>query len=206
MTQGALAWRQGDWDAAAEACSRAHDLGEQVGRSEIAYTALFWRAAALRDGGDCGAAETELARALDLCERAGLIPQSLEATSARAVALAITGRGEAARAAADEAERLISRLTFPVGEAATAEARGAAAEGPAEGAAALAEAATRWAGLGRPLDEVRALSLQARRLAEAESDGAEEARRGCEERLARLGLGAHRAGGPAAGPRAGARN
>jgi tetratricopeptide (TPR) repeat protein len=188
VIEGALAWREGRWEAAVDACRRAHDLGEQVGRSEIAYTALFWLAAALRDSGDFAGAETELSKALDLCERAGLIPQSLEAQSARAVALALAGRGDAARAAAEEAQRLIERLTFPIGEAATTEALGASAEDPAEGAASLAEAAAMWGKLGRPLDEARSLSLQARRLAEAGSDGADEARRACDARFDELGL------------------
>ena len=46
----------------------------------------------LRDSGDLAGAETELAKALDICERAGLIAQSVEAISARAVVLALAGR------------------------------------------------------------------------------------------------------------------
>ena len=84
--------------------------------------------------GDLAGAETELARALDICERAGLIAQSVEAISARAVVLALAGRDEQARAAAEEAERLAGRLHYPVGEAATAEAAGACAEDPEDAA------------------------------------------------------------------------
>ena len=76
---------------------RAHELGEQVGRSEVAFSALFWLAATLRDSGDLAGAETELARALDICERAGLIAQSVEAISARAV---VAGAGRPRRAGA----------------------------------------------------------------------------------------------------------
>ena len=126
--RGMLSWRAADWDDASRYCTRAHELGEQVGRSEVAFSALFWLAAALRDSGDLAGAETELARALDICERAGLIAQSVEAISARAVALALAGRDEQARAAAEEAERLAGRLHYPVGQAAKAEAAGAAAE------------------------------------------------------------------------------
>jgi class 3 adenylate cyclase len=191
VIRGALHWRQGEWQAAAEACRRAHDLGEQVGRSEIAYSALFWLAAALRDGGDLAASETELTRALDLCERAGLIPQSLEATSMRAVTLAMAGRGEAARAAAEEAERLIERLNFPIGEAATAEARGSSMEDAVAGAATLAVAAQAWRGLGREIDSARCLVMRAGRLGEAGEDGAAAAANEARERCEDLGLHGH---------------
>src|SRR5215216_1733998 len=102
VMRGALRWREGDWDGAAETCRRAHELGEQVGRSEVAFSALFWLAAALRDSGDYTGAETALAQALDVCERAGLIAQSIEAISARAVTMALGGRVEAGREAAEE--------------------------------------------------------------------------------------------------------
>ena len=91
LMRGVLSWRDGDWDEAIRYYTRAHELGEQVGRSEVAFSALFWLAAALRDSGDLAGAETELARALDICERAGLIAQSVEAISARAVGLALGG-------------------------------------------------------------------------------------------------------------------
>ena len=61
-------------------CRRAHELAEQVGWSEVAFQALFGLAAALRDRGDL-AAPRPLDRALDVCERAGLIAQSIEATA-----------------------------------------------------------------------------------------------------------------------------
>ncbi len=186
VIRAALAWRDAEWEQAASACRRAHELGEQVGRSEIAFAALYWLAAVLRDSGDYAGAESELARALDLCERAGLIPQSLEATTARAVALALAGRGAAA-----EAKRLTERLSFPIGEAATGEATGAAAENAAEGAELLALAADEWEKLGRPLDAARCLAHRARRLEEAGAEEAGAARSDAERRRQELGLGAH---------------
>ncbi|MGZ5341482.1 MAG: adenylate/guanylate cyclase domain-containing protein [Solirubrobacterales bacterium] len=184
VIRGALRWREGDWDAAVETCRRAHEVGEQVGRSEVAFSALFWLAAALRDSGDTGGAETELSRALDLCERAGLVPQSLEATAARAVALALAGRGEVAREAAEEAERLTERLSFVVGEAATEEANGASAEDAAAGAELLERSAARWQELGRPVDSARCMLLRAWRLAEddaAAKPALDRAKARCEE-------------------------
>jgi class 3 adenylate cyclase/predicted ATPase len=174
VLRGVLSWRRGDWDDAAKACRRAHELGEQVGRSEVAFSALFWLAATLRDSGDLAGAETELAKALDICERAGLIAQSVEAISARAVALALAGRDEQARAAAEESERLAGRLHYPVGQAAKAEAAGAAAEDPEVCASEIEEARTRWRDLGRPLDAARCLLIRGRLLAKTGAEGADE--------------------------------
>src|SRR5262245_37196405 len=174
VMRGALAWRKGEWDEAISWCRRAHELGEQVGRSEVAFEALYWLAAALRDSGDLAGAETELAKALDICERAGLIAQSVEAISARAVALALAGREEQARAAAEESERLADRLHYPVGHAAKAEASGATAEDPEACAAAIEDARQRWLDLGRPLDAARCLMLRGRLLARSDPEAAQE--------------------------------
>src|SRR5439155_411608 len=70
VMRGILSWRAGDWEDAIDYYRRAHEQGEQVGRSEVAFSALFWLAAALRDSGDLAGAEGELAKALDICERA----------------------------------------------------------------------------------------------------------------------------------------
>jgi class 3 adenylate cyclase/tetratricopeptide (TPR) repeat protein len=174
MMRGMLAWREGDWEEATRSCRKAHELAEQVGRSEVAFSALFWLAAALRDSGDVGAAETELAKALDICERAGLIAQSVEAISARAVALALAGRTEQAQAAAEEAERLADRLHYPVGQAARAEAAGAAADGLESGSEEMEQARERWRELGRPLDAARCLLVRGHLMARGDAEGATE--------------------------------
>jgi class 3 adenylate cyclase/tetratricopeptide (TPR) repeat protein len=172
LMRGVLSWRAGEWDDAAKSFRRAHELGEQVGRSEIAFNALYWLAITLREAGDLSGAETELTRALDICERAGLIAQSVEAISARAVVLALAGRMEPARAAAEEAERLAGRLHYPVGEAATAEAAGACAENHDDAAEKIDLARERWQKLGRPLDATRCRVVQGRILLEADPDEA----------------------------------
>jgi class 3 adenylate cyclase/tetratricopeptide (TPR) repeat protein len=172
LMRGVLSWRSGNWDEAAKSFRRAHELGEQVGRSEVAYNALYWLATTLRERGDLSAAETELTRALDICERAGLIAQSVEAISARAVVLALAGRTDQARAAAEEAERLAGRLHYPVGEAATAEAAGACAEDAEDAAAKMEVARGRWRELGRPLDATRCLVVRGRLLLQDDPDAA----------------------------------
>jgi class 3 adenylate cyclase/tetratricopeptide (TPR) repeat protein len=174
MLRGVLHWRRGDWQEAIESFRRSHELGEQVGRSEVAFNALHWLALTLWESGDLAAAETELARALDICERAGLIAQSVEAISARAVVLALSGRAEQARAAAEEANRLADRLHYPVGDAAKAEAAGACAEDPAAAAELMDEARRRWRELGRPLDAARCLLVQGRLLADSNPKAATE--------------------------------
>ncbi len=168
VMRGVLSWREGEWDDAAKYFRSAYELGDQVGRSEVAFTALHWLATTLRESGDLAGAETELSAALDICERAGLIAQSVEAISARAVVLALQGRHEQARAAAEEAERLAGRLHYPVGEAAMAEAAGASLEDTDEAATRMDQARAKWLELGRPLDAARCLVVQGRLLREAD--------------------------------------
>jgi class 3 adenylate cyclase/tetratricopeptide (TPR) repeat protein len=187
VLRGVLAWRAGDTDAAEKALRRAHELGEQVGRSEVAFSALFWLAAVLRDSGNLTGAETELARALDICERAGLIAQSVEAISARAVTLALAGRTEQARAAAEEAERLADRLHYPVGKAAKSEAAGAAAEDSEVAAAEIERASAQWRELGRPLDAARCKLVRGRLLADADPATSEELLASASEDYQQLG-------------------
>jgi class 3 adenylate cyclase/tetratricopeptide (TPR) repeat protein/ribosomal protein L40E len=170
MMRGVLSWRQGDWEDARGFFLRAHELGEQVGRSEVAFKALHWLALTMRESGDLSGAETELARALDICERAGLIAQSVEAISSRAVVLAMQGRTDQARAAAEEADRLAGRLHYPVGDAAKAEAAGACADDPAAAAERMEEARRRWRELGRPLDAARCLLVEGRLLGESDPE------------------------------------
>jgi class 3 adenylate cyclase/tetratricopeptide (TPR) repeat protein len=188
VMRGVLHWREGDWDGAVEICRRAHELGEQVGRSEVAFAALFWLAAALRDSGDHSGAETALSQALDVCERAGLIAQSIEAISARAVTMALGGRMDGAREAAEEAHNLADRLGYPVGKAATAEANGATmAQAPA-GAETLAEARDGWLELGRPLDAARCVMLRGTRLREVNAEASATAFRGAAATFDELGV------------------
>ena len=160
--RGALRWRSGDWEGAEGLCRRAHEIGEQVGRSEVAFQALYWLSATLRDQGKYSDAEITLARALDICERAGLVAQSVEAISERAVCLALGGHAEQAREAAESAANLADRLHYPVGAAAAAEAGGITLADPKEGVGVLAEASAAWARLDLPIDAARCELMRAR--------------------------------------------
>src|SRR5207248_1376438 len=95
---------------------------------------------------------TALAQALDVCERAGLVAQSIQATAARAENLRLDGKPEQARGFAEEAARLAERLPYPVGRAAALEAVGFCSKEPDDAIASLSEARELWLGLGRPLD------------------------------------------------------
>jgi hypothetical protein len=153
-----LRWRDGDLEGAERSLRRAAELAEQVGRSEIGFQALHWLATALRDRGEHADADQALATALDTCERAGLVAQSVEATAARAVNQALWGRADAAESLAEDASGLAERLRYPVGGAAALEARGVATGD----AAVLAEAREAWDKLGRPVDAERVESLSER--------------------------------------------
>jgi hypothetical protein len=113
-----------------------------------------------------------LDRALDVCERAGLIAQSIQATAARAVVLALGQRRSAAADAAQEAAELAERLHYPVGRAAALEARGMCASDPREGAELLHEAAQAWTELDRPLEAAQARLLAGQTLAVVEHEEA----------------------------------
>ena len=177
-----------EWEDAERSCRRAHEIAEQVGRSEVAFSALHWLAATLRDQGRYGDAETALAQALDVCERAGLVAQSVEATAERAVCLALGGRTEQAREVAESATNLIERLHYPVGLAAAQEAQGLTSEDAAVGVEQLAGARDAWAKLELPIDAARAEMLRAHRLAEIDIDDARIAAEEAAQRFEALGI------------------
>jgi tetratricopeptide (TPR) repeat protein len=157
--RGLLRWREGRIGEAAVLFHRAHELAEQVGWSEIAFQALFGLALALRDQGDLDGAIAALDQAIEVCERAGLIAQSIQATGSRAVVLALAHRPQAAREAAAMASQLSERIHYPLGQAAALEARGMTDESPVAGAKLLAEAEEAWRALDRPLEATRARLL-----------------------------------------------
>ena len=131
--------------ASSGAAARTSWPSRSAGRRS-SFAALYWLGRTLRDSGDHTAAVTELDRALDVCERAGLIAQSIEAMSARAITLAMAGKGEQGRETAEEAGHLAERLHYPVGQAAALMAKGTTADDPDE---ATAHADARRASCGR---------------------------------------------------------
>jgi predicted ATPase/class 3 adenylate cyclase len=186
--RGFLRWHDGAMEEAEQSYRRAHELAEQVGWSEIQFNALFGLALVLRDRGDHIAAVTALDRALDVCERAGLVAQSVQVMALRAVLLVLSGRAEDAREAASEAAALADRLHYPVGEAAALEARGATAEDGAEASELLAQARERWLAIGRPLEAARCDLLLASIVADSDPELAHEAATRSASDYERLGV------------------
>jgi tetratricopeptide (TPR) repeat protein len=171
--RGWLRWRDGDLEGSAHLFTVADELAEQVGWSEVSFGALLGLAVTLRDRGDLPGAEQALGRALAVCERAGLIPQSIRVHSSLALVCVLAGRNDAAVEAAERATSLAARVHEPVGQACALEAQGVVAE-PAEAAQALAQARAAWERLGRRLEVARCDLLLGRRLLESDPDGAAE--------------------------------
>ena len=186
--RGLLRWREGDLDRAEERFRRAHELAEQVGWSELSFQALYGLALTLRDRGEHIDAVTALGQAIDVCERAGLAAQSVQATATRAVVLALAGRGPAARESAAEAQGLAERLHYPIGKAAALEARGASDEDPDDRRKPAGEAEDAWTELERPLEAARCRLLAGFRLQDADPARASELLQSSAEVCERLGV------------------
>jgi predicted ATPase/class 3 adenylate cyclase len=169
--RGRLHWRSGQWQASESSYRRAHELAEQIGWSEVCFDALYGLSSTLRDQGDLQGAETALSQALDVCERAGLIAQSIQANSAQALLHRLAGQHERASEAAQEAIELSNRVRYPVGEAAAIEAAGVV--GPLPGALTdLKRARKAWQDLRRPLEAARCELLLGQRLLESDREAA----------------------------------
>ena len=164
VLRGLLHWREGNWDDAERLYHRAQEAAGQVGYTEVAFSALYGLAAVRRDRGDYAGAVTALGQALDVCERAGLIAQSIQAIASRAEAYALSGREEQAREAAQEAVELAERLHYPVGRAAALEAQGLTSCEREK----LGQARRTWLDIGRPLDAARVRLLTGRLLRESD--------------------------------------
>jgi adenylate cyclase len=161
--RGLLRWRDGEFEESETLFTTAHELAEQVGWSEVSFSALYGLAATLRDRGDLDAAERTLADALATCERAGLIAQAIQAHAALAFTSMLREHPDGSREAATEAATLSERVAYPVGRAAALEARGIAGELPSA-AESLSDARAQWEALGRRLDAARCELLLGRRL------------------------------------------
>ena len=172
--RGLLQWRDGRLEEAERSFREAQALADQVGWSELSFQALYGLSLVLRDRDAHLDAVTTLQQALDVCERAGLAAQSVQATAGQAVVLALAGREEQAREVAAEAQSLAERLKYPIVQAASLEAGGTTALDPGEGAVTLAEARTAWTRLGRPLEAARCAGLAAWRLQADDPERASE--------------------------------
>jgi adenylate cyclase len=182
--RGRLHWRAGEWGESERAYRTARELAEHLGWSEVCFDALFGLGTTLGDRGDAGGAQAALADALEVCDRAGLVAQSIQALATSALLHAGAERPEPAREAAARAIELSERVGYPAGRAAALEAAALTAEEQpsAEG---LRQAGEAWRSLGRPLEAARCELLLGQCLLGSDRDAAlailERAAAGCEE-------------------------
>lgn len=163
--RGRLHWRTGAWRDSEDCYRRAHELAEQIGWSEVSFDALFGLSSTLRDQGDAEGAQETISQALEVCERAGLVVQSIQAGSARALLHSIAGSPERASEAAEQAAEIAERVHYPVGQAAALEATGVVRALP-DALADLRAARAAWQRLRRPLEAARCELLLGQRLLE----------------------------------------
>ena len=123
-----------------------------------------------------------------MCERAGLIAQSIEAMSARAITLVIAGKKDQGRETAEEASHLADRLHYPVGSAAALMAMGTTECNPEEASRMMREAKELWEGIGRPLDAAVSDLLLGHALTDCEQDGGREVLDRAAAEFERLGV------------------
>jgi class 3 adenylate cyclase/tetratricopeptide (TPR) repeat protein len=172
VLRGRLCWRNGEWGESKALLTSARDLAEQVGWSEVAFNALLALSATLRDQEEFAQAEAALQEALLVCERAGLVPQSVQAYAALALVATLADHHDVAIEAAAHAQSASTRVHDPAGQASALEATGLVDELP--GAIEDLEAARAiWERLKRPLDTARCEMLLARRQMQ-QPDGAGE--------------------------------
>src|SRR5436190_18789462 len=167
---------EADYEGAGAAYQEALELAEQTGDlpSKVELHAALAQLAVHR--GDWEAVASEADASGSLAEREGLTGKLCFPYMMRGMLSWREGDfGESAKALRRAAERLADRLRYPVGKAASLEARGAVAEDPATASAALAEAHVAWKALGRPLDAARCDYLRGRLLRESDPGAAREA-------------------------------
>ncbi|MCW3032804.1 MAG: adenylyl cyclase class-3/4/guanylyl cyclase [Solirubrobacterales bacterium] len=163
--RGRLHWRGGRWQESESAYRLAFELAEQIGWSEVCFDALFGLSSTLRDQGELDGAAKVLLQALEVCDRAGLIVQAIQANSAQAVLQRMTGQNDEAGQAAQRAVELSERVPYPVGAAAAIEASGIVGTAP-EALADLTRARESWQALTRPLEAAWCQLLLGQRLLE----------------------------------------
>jgi class 3 adenylate cyclase/tetratricopeptide (TPR) repeat protein len=185
--RGRLRWRDGEWTESERAYRSSRELAERLGWSEVCFDALYGLAGTLQDRGDTAGAETALTEALEVCDRAGLIVQAIQAWSACALLRAEVARPEPAAEAARRAIELSERVGYPAGRAAAFECSGLIdADGPDP--AELERAREAWREIGRPVDAARCELLRGQRLLALDSVAAAAALEQAAGEYERLGI------------------
>ncbi len=171
IMRGRLSWREGDWEASETLLASARELADRIGWSEVTFSALMALATTQRDRGELERARETLGEALAVCDRAGLVPQSVQAHAARTLIAILAERPEEAAEAAEAADQASKRVHDPAGTAAAQEAVGMVAAMP-QALQHLQAARGAWMGLGRPLEVARCELLIGRRMRDEQNNGA----------------------------------
>jgi hypothetical protein len=158
---GALAWRDGEVEAAEEQLAAAVETATRIRWWRVAQLANWWLGGVRRERDRLALAVEALDEAVACAQRGGYVERSAEIHAERAGILAASGDAEAARAAAGEATASAARAASPAARTAGAEAAAATDPEVAQARAALAEVSGTWAGLERPLAAARCLLVGA---------------------------------------------
>ncbi len=136
-----------------------------MGWSELSFQALYGLALTLRDRGEHADAVTALGQAIDVCERAGLAAQSVQATATRAVVLALAGRWRRRRASRPPRPRAWPSACTTRSARRPRWRRGRERRGPGRRRRTCwSEAEDAWTELERPLEAARCRLLAGFRL------------------------------------------
>jgi class 3 adenylate cyclase/tetratricopeptide (TPR) repeat protein len=150
LLRGVLTFRDGDFDGAVALLQESFEGAQRVGWSEVAVGALLALASIETSAGRAESAAATAARAGELCERAGLTAQGVQAAALSAIALRTVGDEAGAEAAAKRAAAGAAKVPSPACRAFALEAAGQ-----------FDDARSMWEELGRPLDAERCAGLAA---------------------------------------------
>ena len=154
VMRGRLCWRDGDWETSARLLGSAHTVAERVGcrRSRSARCSRWLEPCAT--AASWTQAEATLGEALALCDRAGLVPQSVHAFAALALVEALAGRPELARTRPSAPRAPRRESTTPRARQPRSRPRRWSPSFP-KALEGLRAAHAEWERLGRPLDVAR---------------------------------------------------
>jgi tetratricopeptide (TPR) repeat protein len=128
LLRGSLSRHQQRYADARDLFETAHALAAEVGWSEASLSGLMGLASVLSDMGDLTGARAALLEARAVCERAGLLPQSVQANAELAAVCLRIGDADAARDAAAMALEDSSRVHDAASVAAARQAQAVLAQ------------------------------------------------------------------------------
>ena len=166
---GFIAMSRGDLDEAGKWFEEALQGARRAGDHQQIFMSRFGQAWVALQRGESRAASEALRTALEACERAGLVPWTVEVLALMGEHAARTGNMDEAQQHAEEVRRVAQQLQYPPGWARRDDLNGTLAESIENFEEAEKEyrrAAQVWKQCDRPLDEARSTLNRARMLME----------------------------------------